>query len=31
MIAETAASLGTDYYLMDELLIPEERAVRRAR
>jgi alkylation response protein AidB-like acyl-CoA dehydrogenase len=28
MIAETAASLGTDYYLMDELLIPEERAVR---
>ena len=28
MIAETAASLGTDYYLMDELLTPEERAVR---
>ncbi|HEU5345750.1 MAG TPA: acyl-CoA dehydrogenase family protein [Ktedonobacterales bacterium] len=28
MIAETAASLETDYYLMDELLTPEERAVR---
>ncbi|HEX2350439.1 MAG TPA: acyl-CoA dehydrogenase family protein [Ktedonobacterales bacterium] len=28
MIAETAASLGTDYYLIDELLTPEERAVR---
>ncbi|HEX8995114.1 MAG TPA: acyl-CoA dehydrogenase family protein [Ktedonobacterales bacterium] len=28
MIAETAASLGTDYYLLDELLTDEERAVR---
>ncbi len=28
MIAETAMSLGTDYYLLDELLTDEERAVR---
>ena len=28
MIAETAPSLGTDYYLMDDLLTDEERAVR---
>ncbi len=28
MIADTAPSLGTDYYLMDDLLTDEERAVR---
>ncbi|HZC04500.1 MAG TPA: acyl-CoA dehydrogenase family protein [Ktedonobacterales bacterium] len=28
MIAETAPSLGTDYYLMDDLLTEEERAIR---
>ncbi len=28
MIADTAPSLGTDYYLMDDLLTEEERAVR---